>query len=508
MNRTTNTLKNITASLGGQLLNNLLRWICRVVFIHTLGKEYLGISSLYANILTILSLSELGIGSAITYSLYRPLADNDRETIKSQMLFFKKAYRIIGLVILLFGLCLLPVLPNLMKGTTDKVNIYGYYILYLLQTVVSYLFFAYKGVLLNADQKKYVSDSISYLVQISVNTIQIIILLVFRSFLLYTLAYIVSAVVKNVLVARTVDKRYPYIREPAEKLTKTETGNIFKRVYAMSLYRFAMVVGTATDNLVISSNISVVFVGLYDNYLMIIQVIQKIISGVFTSFTSSLGNYFITENLEENKKMFRTLNRLNSWIITFCSVSFACLLQPFIGICVGTDYLLDYPVVLVIVLNFTTNYQQTVIEIYKDVTGLFVKGKYRAAATALLNLIISIILVRKIGLSGVFLGSIISRLITTWWYDSLLVFRDGFQQSPIPYYLDCILMILIILGSTGIIEVLCRRWSDPSVLSLLIRGILCLIVPNLICLILYGRSEECREIYRRGKSIIKRKSQI
>lgn len=505
MSRTANSLRNITASLGGQLLNNILRWVCRIVFIYTLGKEYLGISSLYMNILTLLSLTELGLGSAITYSLYRPLAEKDLETVKAQMQFFKHAYRIIGAAIFLTGLCLLPFLPYLMKGTTDAVNIYEYYLLYLIQTVVSYLFFAYKGILLTADQKKYVSDVISYLVQIAVNAVQILILLLFHSFLLYTLVYIICGIARNILVSAAVDRRYPYLKEKARRMSKEETKRIFRRVYAMSLYRIASVVGTATDNLVISSNISVVFVGLYDNYYMIIQVVQKIVSSVFQSFTSSLGNYYVTESLEDNERMFRMLNRANSWLITFCSVSFAALLQPFIGLCFGKDYVLEYPVVLIIVMNFATNYQQTVIQMYKDVTGLFVKGKYRAVATAVLNLGISVVLVKKTGLAGVFLGSIIARLLTTWWYDSLLIFRDAFHRSPIRHYADCIATLLLILFSSASIEVVCRRWSEPSFLSLLVRGVCCLILPNLLCFLLYGRSEECRELARRGRELLNHK---
>ncbi len=505
MSRTTNSLKNITASIGGQLLNNLLRWVCRIVFIQTLGKDYLGISSLYLNILTVLSLGELGLGSAITYCLYAPLAVNDKETVKSQMHFFKKAYTIIGLGIFAAGLCVIPFLPTLMKGTTDAVNIYEYYILYLLHTVVSYLFFAYKGILLIADQRKYISDTIIYLVQMAMNLIQIFILLILRSFFLYVIIFLLSEVMKNILVAVAVDKWYPYLKEKARKLTRKERNKIFKRVYAMSLYRVAAVVGTATDNLVISSNISVLFVGLYDNYFMVIQVIQKIVHGIFTSFTSSLGNYFVTESLEDNEKMFRMLNRANSWVVIFCSVSFATMLQPFISLCFGKDYLLDHFVAMIIVLNFTTEHQQNVVQIYKDVSGLFVIGKYRALATAVLNVILSVILVRTMGLAGVFIGSIVSRLVTTWWYDARLLFRKGFHKSPLPFYLDCAVMIGVIALSTVIIEFVCQGWVENTFLSLLVRGICCIIVPNMLCLLLYGRSEECHELYRRGREVVERR---
>lgn len=187
-------------------MNNVLRLVCRTVFIYTLGKDYLGISSLYANILTIFSVSELGFSSAITYGLYRPLAEKDTATICSLMQFFKKAYRIIGLIILVQGFILMPFLPYLMTGVTDTVNIYHYYLIYLLQAVVSYLFFAYKGTLLIADQKRYVSDIITYIVQVVMNLVQIFILVFVRSFFLYTVVATVSTVVQNMVIAIVTEK--------------------------------------------------------------------------------------------------------------------------------------------------------------------------------------------------------------------------------------------------------------------------------------------------------------
>ncbi|KIR02422.1 Flippase [Lachnospiraceae bacterium TWA4] len=396
----------------------------------------------------------------------------------------------------------MPFLPYLMKGTTDAVNIYQYFMLYLIQTAVSYLFFAYKATLLAADQKRYISDIITYIIHICMNIVQIGSLILCRSFFIYTIVGIISEVVRNATIAYVVDKRYPYLKENAHVLSKSDKKDIFTRVYAMSLYRFASVVGTATDNLVISSNISVVFVGLYNNYYMIIQIIEKIIQGIFSSFTSSLGNYYVLENKNNNEKMFLMLNRLNSWVILFCSVSFMTIFQPFIGFCFGEEYLLDYRVVIAVVYNFATNYQQNIVQIYKNVTGLFVKGKYRAVVTAVLNLVISIILVQKIGLIGVFLGSIISRLVTTWWYDAWLLYRHGFNKSPLKFYIDCIVTMGLIVVCTAIIEFLCQAFTQPTFYSIFIRSIACLIISNGIWLLIYGRSREFKEIYFRSKKIL------
>lgn len=506
MSRTYNSLRNIKINLIGQLANNICKFICRTAFIYVLGEEYLGISSLYSNILVLLSVSELGFSSAVAYSLYRPLAEGDTVKISSIMQFYKKAYRIIGLAILVLGLCLIPFLPVLMNGTTDKVNIYFYYILYLSQTVVSYLFFSYKQTLLLADQKKYLVDFVTYGVLVSTNLIQVIVLLVRNSFLEFTLVKIISTVIANLLISIIVDKKYPYIKEKAPKLSQAGIKEIFSQVYAQFLYKVCNIVGSATDNLIISSNIGVFMVGLYDNYAMIITVIQELLSNVLQAFTGSLGNLFVVEDDKKNELVFRSLNLLNLWFITFASVCFLILFQPFITLWIGESYMLDYFVVFIIVMNFATNYMQAVVQIYKDTTGMFLRGKYRPVATVILNLVISLILVKKMGIAGVFLGSIISRLCTTWWYDAWLIHKYVFHKKPIGFYLDCILSAVIIVLLSSLIQGICLWMNIPMTWGgIIVKAFLCVFIVNLFLLCLYGKREAFVYVIDKGKNMIKDK---
>ena len=488
--RVRNSIRNAATSVGGQLLNNLLRFICRTVFIYTLGKEFLGISSLYTNILTLLSISELGFSSAVTFSLYKPLAENDRETIRSLMAFYKKAYRVIGLIIFGVGMCLMPFLPKLMTGVTDKVNIYLYYFLYLMQTVVSYLFYAYKAVLLTADQKKYISDLISYFCQIVMNVLQIIVLFTLRSFFIYTVLLIAENIVANLLVAAAADRHYPYIHGSAKPLSDGQKKDIFSRVYAMALYKVSSAVGTATDNLIISAWISVAAVGIYNNYYMIIQVFQNLLTGVFQSVSASVGNQFVGESRDRNAFIFRCLNLANNFLVTMLSVCFLTVFQPFITIWIGKDYLLADSVLWIVVYNFATNYYQYVVQIYREATGVFVKGKYRAVATAVSNLIISIILVQLMGIGGVFLGSIISRMATTGWYDVVLVHRNGLQRSPVRFFLEetmCCGLIAVLGITVNRITALLFR---SSWVLLITRGVLSIVLTAAVFWLIYGRSGE------------------
>lgn len=490
MSRSANSLKNAGTGIGMELIDVLLRFICRTAFIYILGKEYLGISSLYTNVLTILNITELGFSTAITYSLYRPLSENNQEKIRSLMNYYKKVYRLIGFVVLGLGLVLMPFLPHLMSGVTDKVNIYQYYLLYLAQSVVSYWFFSYKSALLIADQKKYISDIIRTICRIAVCFLQVLALLLFHSFFLYTVLSIVMNIVQNIFTAWQTDVRYPYLKEPAQPLSKEDKKGLMNQVHALFLQKISVAIGTATDNLIISTFVSVLHVGLYDNYYMIISTVQKFLKSLFQGMTASLGNLFASESKERSEFVFRSLNLANSCVVCLASVCFLALFQPFITLWIGQDYLLDGFTVFIIVLNFTTNFLQNIVLIYRDATGLFVVGRYRSLINAILNLILSLIFVQFWGMAGVFIGSIVSRLATNWWFDAYVLYKKGFEKSPWTYYLNCGICILIILFSWGSIEWIMRGISCGSLAQLFIRGIAGVLFPALLYLILYGRTDE------------------
>lgn len=490
MSRTSNSLRNAGAAIGGQLLNNLLRFACRTVFLYTLGQEYLGISGLYSNVITILSVSELGFSTAVTYSLYEPLSTGDQGVIRAIMGFYRNAYRIIAMIVLGLGLLLMPALPHLMTGVTDKVNIYHYYLLYLAETVVSYLFFSYKSVLLIADQKKYKVDVISYICQVATNVVQMVILVVWRSFLWYTVMFIINGVVTNIVTALVVNRRYPYLRGKAPKLDPEKRKAILNRVYATGLNKLSVTVGTSGGSLIISSFVSVLAAGIYSNYSMIVQIFQKLLSGIFAAMTSSLGNLYATESRERNVFMFRSLNLMNNLLVTVCSVCFLVLFQPFIALWAGEEYLFSYGIVIAIVLNFATNYLQNVVQIYREACGIFVRGKYRPVFTAALNLGLSILLVQKMGIAGVFCGAILSRMVTAWWFDAWLLHRVAFGVSPARYFAECGLTLGLTAGCTLIVKLLFRSVAEPGWIVLIAMG---LVSAALVCaayLAIYGRSPE------------------
>lgn len=502
--RTLNSLKNIVSGIGGQIISVLLKFISRTVFIYVLGKEYLGIEGLFTNILGILSIAELGIGTAIVYSLYKPLAEIDMKRTSAILNFLKRAYFLVSCVILVIGLILMPFLPYIITGTTDLVDINLIYILYVFQSASSYWFSAYKGSMLQADQKKYILNFIRYLVNVITTVFQIIILLLFESFVIYTIIGILSNLAINLITAKKVDKMYPYIlTNKKETLLKDEKKDIFKNVFGASLYRINSTIVRSTDNIVISAFISTVAVGIYSNYHLIINTIITIAKMIFSSIAASIGNLYASESKEKNYFIFKTICFFSFWFYGFFAICLWILLNPFITLWLNQEFLLANFTVLIIVIDFLMDGYQQVSITYKDACGLFWYGRYRPVATAILNIIISIYLASRMGISGVLLGTILSRLFTTWWFEPYMIYKYAFHKKSNEYFIKYIAFLILVFIVGALVSILCLPFSKYNIWNFLIKVVICLVVPNTIFFILFRRTEEFKYLFKIGKSILK-----
>ena len=501
--RTLNSIKNIVTGLSGRCLTMILEFVSRTIFIYILGVEYLGVTGLFTNILSFLNISELGIGTAIVYSLYKPLVQKDIKIIQATMNLLRKAYFYIGFVIALIGLLLIPFLPYIIKSTNDLVNINLIYLLYLFQSVSSYWFFAYKSSILHADQKNYIVNLINYMITTVKVLVQIILLLVFKSFILYVLVGVVSDLAKNVFIAKKVDKLYPFLREEnQERLLKKDKTPIYKNLFGLSMYKISGTVLNSTDNIIISSFINIATVGLYSNYLLITNAIVGMMNLFFSSFTASIGNLNAIESTEKKEAVFRCLNFLDFWLYGFCAICFWILFNPFITLWIGPEYVFRDLTVAVIIVNFLTAGLHNSVIIYKDACGLFWEGRYRPLASALLNIIISLVLVQSLGIVGVLLGTILSRFLTTWWFDPWMVHRYVFNKSVGRYYFRYFRSLAIIVIVAVLIEFVCLPLSENTWRNLVIKFIVCLIVPNTMFLVLFRKSKEFRYIMDTVKPLV------
>lgn len=432
--RTNLVLKNVIVGISGQILSKLLGFISRTIFIQTLGVIYLGVNGLFSNVLSILSLAELGIGSAIVFSLYKPLAEKDEKSVESLVVFYSRAYSLVGITIFILGLLVLPFLDYIIKDKPDIQNLTIIYLMYLINTSVSY-FFSYKRALFTADQKNFINILYDNMFTFITVSLQIAILLITKEFLLYLFIQIIMSFMSNFMISKRANRCYPYIKNKnALPIPKLQLQEIKKNVYSMFLLKVGGVVVNGTDNLLISSFIGIMWVGLYSNYLMIISLIQTIVTQIFTPITASVGNLVNLESNERSLNIFNKLFYLNFIIYSFVSVNLFVFMNPFITLWIGERFTFSNSIVFVIVLNIYLMGMRRTLWVYTNALGLFYNFRFIPFIEASLNLGASLLLIRAYGIVGVFLGTTISTVFTYLYYEPYIVFKIHFKVRLSEYF--------------------------------------------------------------------------
>ncbi len=503
--RTTNVIRNAIGGVGGQLFTSIFMFICRTYFIKLLGATYLGINGLFSNILSMLSLAELGIGPAIVFSMYKPIAENDELHVAKLMNFYKSAYRIVAGVVAVIGIALLPFLEFLIKDAPDAVNLKLIFVLILSNTVISY-FYAYKGSMLNADQKAYVTVIFRNVFSVVQNIAQIVVLIVTGNFFIYLITQIITTFLGNFCQAIYVDKKYPFlVKYKKEKIDKSERADIMKRVRGMMMHKVGGFVLNSTDNLVISKFVGIVAVGIYSNYLMIINLIKTFVTQLTGSISASVGNLIASETEEKSYTVFNAIFMVYFWVYSFCTITFWVMFQPFIEWWIGADYLLGSAVLLLVLVNFYCTGIQECVNTFTNATGLFWETRHKPVFECIINLAVSIVLAYKMGIAGVFLGTLAS-FLCTFWINPLLIFKKQFKRSSVPYFIKFILYFVIMIATTLILGNICNHiFTTASLLSVILRLIICIIVPNILYLLLFCKTKEFKYCYELISKTIKRK---
>lgn len=502
--RIQNSLKNMLFGISGQIISAVMGFIVRTVFIATLGIEYLGVNGLFTNILTLLSVANLGFDTAVIYSLYKPLAEGDQRKIQAFMNLYAKAYRIIGLIILLLGLSLLPFLPYLMNGETAIPHIQVIYILFLLNSVSSY-FFLYKQSIIIADQHYHIISKIYSIYTILFNLVQIIILISIVNYILVLFAQIAFTVLKNIYISHKANQMYPYLKEKNKvKLSAEERKSFFKNLYSLMLYKISGVVINGTDSIVISMFIGIVWVGIYSNYYLIIATLNTFVGYIFYSITASVGNLHVKENEEKKYFMFRIIRFSNFWVYGFCSVCLWSLINPTITLWLGEQYVMNKFIIFAMLLDFYSAGMQNASTTFRDTTGLFQKGTYRPVYAAVINIVVSIALAQTIGMAGVFLGTVISRLCTYFWYDPYVIFKYVFQKPLMNHFIRYIQFGLIVFVAAALSDMIGNMVQVNPYMDLVVRGIVCLFIPNALFFILFRKFEEFEYLLSIVRSFVHR----
>lgn len=493
--RVEKTKKNIVASVIQNIINILIALVSRVIFVHILDSSYLGINGLFTNILNILSLADLGMTTAMMYHLYKPLAENDEEAITALVTFFKKIYIGIAGVIFILGICLIPFLGYIINLPEDVPYIKIYYILALLNVVISYLY-VYRTTLISADQKNYIINNCIIIFKIITFVFQTLVLVLFKNYILYLLVAVVTNYLCNVCQNKIALKLYPYLKRTSV-LELKEKKNIYEDVKSLFMYKICGTIQSNTDSILISIFSGTILVGYYSNYVLIITQIVNVVTLIFNSVKASVGNMIFSHDSknEYDYFIFEVLELINFWIICFCTVSFFCLSKEFVEICFGQEYVLSYAIVIAICLNFYSSNIRQVIWVFRETTGIFTETKYITAVTAILNIILSIILGYKLGMFGIIIATVLARYLYAWWKEPMILYSIFFKKSSKLYfekYVSRILITVIITGLTWLITEIIS--IDNILISLIINMMVCIIVPNIIIFLLYYKTDEFQYI--------------
>lgn len=508
MSRIENTSKNFMFSTISTMLSSILGFVSRTVFIKVIGVTYLGANSLFTNILSMLSLTELGIGSAISFSLYKPLANNDIKTIKSLMLFYKKAYRYIAIIIAIIGIMLIPFLDVFIKDSGGMEHIAFIYLIFLYNTVVSYLF-SYKITLLSADQKSYLITNVNMIISVVTLAVQLIVLAVLKNYFAYLISGAVINTVQWFFINKYIYNLYPYLEDKdAEPLDKEEKNIIGINVKAMMFHKVGELCVNQTDNIIISSFISIVTVGLYNNYYMIIGIINKFATSIFNAASASLGNLIATESYEKRYEVFKRYNFLGFWIYGWTGICLYVLLNPFVEIWLGKEFLIDNLTLTLVMINYYLVGMRVTVGNVKMAAGLYAQDQWVPIVQSLVNLVVSIVGAKYMGLSGVFLGTVISSICLPCWYRPIVVYKYAFKRPAKEYFVTYIQYAIVTLAALLCVlklnEMICSVVNENIFVAFLIKVAMCALIPNIIFILICHRKDEFKYLLSLSKKILRR----
>lgn len=500
--RTNYVIKNSIYSIIAQIINVLVKFGLRTVFIQTLGKEYLGINSVFTNILSMLSLTELGLGTAIVYDMYKPISENNTSRILGYMKIFKQIYAIIGIIILVIGLAIIPFLDNILTDVENVPNIVLIYILFLLDSVFSYFFAHYRS-LVSAYQMNYVNTTNTIFFNILKSIAQLIVLLVFKNFILYLLMQIIFNVLSNYVLSKKAKRMFLYIQEKQyEKVPKQGIIKIVKNSFSLFSLKVSAIALNSTDNILLSSFVSTIITGTYSNYNLIITTVQQTVYLIVNSLQASLGNLCATETREKCKEVFFRLLFTYSWIYCFLSVALTLLLSNVIYIWIGADYLLEQSLIYIVVFNFYLAGVRQATSGFITANGLFRYFKVSPWIEVVINIVLSIILVKTIGINGIFIGTTVSHVLTKLWFEPYILFKHGFKDKISTYFKKYVAYLSVLLISFVIVYFINSIFVEYTIVNFIIKLLISIIVPNGLYILIFHNKEEFKYVLELLQKIV------
>lgn len=503
MERSKKALKNVTTGFVNKMVIMLLAFMTRTAFIRLLGAEYTGVSSLYTNILSVLSLAELGIGNVLMYYLYSALKEGNEEKISKLINEFKRIYNIIILFILSVGIICIPFLKFIINSELNYSSLILYYVLYLINSVASY-FVIYRTMVLTADQKGYISNICSTLTTIAMYILQLLYLMLFKNFLGYLLIQVSCTIANNLILNQITLKKYPYLKKKIKSKTNiVDKKELLKNIKATFFYKLSETILGQTDSIIISIMFGTVYVGYYSNYYTIIVYIINIASIIANGLVASFGNLNTENNKEKLYEIFRSTMLMFSIFGALASACYACVIQDFITIWIGSQYIMDYSIVIAVLSMFYCIFSTNTIWLYRSAMGLFKEVQYINLIAAIINIILSVIFGKLIGISGVIAATAVARLSTSFWYEGKVLFNK-LQKNVWVYYRQQIKDFIVTVLIVGLSFTISSFIDLHGIYGIIVKLLICTAITSLIEFIVNGKTKEFELLKKKLLASIKR----
>lgn len=502
--RTKNSIYNVLSSLIANTITIIIGLVAQAIFIKVLGEEFLGINGLFTNIISMLGIVELGIGSAVIYELYKPISENNQYKVNALMNFYRKCYHIIAIVVLVIGLSITPFLSFFVGKVNVNVDLNFVYILFILDIVCSYVL-SYKRSIINANQKNYIVNLIHIFCLAVLNISQIIVLLLTKDYYLYLIVKIIMRLLENILITYVANKLYTYLDNSNYKLDKETRNDIMKKVKALFFHKIGGFIVLGSDNLIISKFLGVITVGLYSNYYLVINAVQSLFCQAINVLTPSVGNLLIEDDKTKIYSIFKKVRFINFWITCFSGTAILVIMDSFVSVWIGNEYILPSLVLIVLIFNYYQKSMRSSYMVFKEAAGIYYEDRFVPLMESVLNIVFSIILCKSFGLAGVFMGTIISGL-ALWCYSyPKYVYKKLFDRSYINYVKETIgYIILFILIASGTYYLSTIINFSNIYLEFISNVIISLIVPNILLLIIFFKTDNFKYYSNLLKNVIKK----
>ncbi len=500
--RTGKSVRNTGYRIIGKLVLILMKFISRSVFIYTLGVTYTGIGALFTEMLQMLSLADLGFGTAMVYSMYEPLAHNDYEHIARLVNVYKKVYRIIAVVILIVGIAMIPAIPFFVRTEEYIPHLTIYYVLYLANTIASYLVI-YKTCIFTADQRQYILTRFEILFNVLFTAVGCILLLLTRNFIVYLAAQVVFTYAQNFTCSFYASKQYPFLDKKDLRLTGKEEKEIFSNLGSVFIYKLSVTLINSTDNMLISVLAGTAALGYYSNYSMVAASITSLLNMFFQSVIASLGNLLVDHDQKKNYDTFRVLQLISFILSTVVITGIYLLMDDFIRIWLGREYLVSRDIVIAIVVNTCFSVLMMPIWAFRDAAGIYRQTKYFLVATAVLNLLFSILLGIRFGVAGIIGATVLSKLPTYFWYEPILLFRQFFGRNAGNYFINLLKNVIVTILSIVILRLVAAPLYADSWVSLIGKGLVVSLGALAVALVFYYRDPAFQRILKMVRGLVK-----